>query len=139
MRVRPRRRGYAMVAVVAFVLIFLGLWTVAARQIDTMLRIEQARSNRIKREGPQGNLPALRALAQAIEAFNWGYPPPNDPSHPSPACPCYRTVTVDGTEFAIEFAVNPDDPTDWTVTVSTMVDPGMPPLDPSQFEASPSM
>lgn len=128
MRPRPRRRGYAMVAVVAFVLVFLGLWTVAARQISSMLRIEQARAKRIARDAAA--LPARKALAQALAALESGYPPAN---------PYTCLVTVDSTEFAVTYTINPDteDPTDWLVTASTTVDPGLPALDPGEFKASP--
>lgn len=120
MRVRPRRRGYAMVAVVAFVLIFLGLWTVAARQINTMLRVEQARHNRILAD--QANLAARQALAQALAALGSGYPP---------SSPYYCRY---GSDFEIAFT-NPDpaDYTAWTVTVSPSPDLSLPALDPFLF------
>jgi hypothetical protein len=128
MRLRPRRRGYAMVAVVVFVLVFLGLWTIAARQISSMLRVEQARAKRIARDAAA--LPSRQALAQALAALESGYPPTN---------PYVCLVTVGPTEFAVTFTINPatEDPTDWLVTASTTTDPGLPALDPSQFEPSP--
>ncbi len=130
MRVRPRRRGFAMVAVVVFVLIFLGLWTVAARQISSMLRVEQARARRIARDAAA--LPSRKALALALAALESGYPPSN---------PYVCFVMVDSTEFAVTYAINPatEDPTDWIVTASTIVDPGLPALDPAQFGATPPM
>jgi hypothetical protein len=128
MRIRRRRRGYAMVAVVMFVLVFLGLWTVAARQISSMLRVEQARAKRIARDAAA--LPSRQALAQALAALESGFPPTN---------PYVCLVTVGSTEFAVTFVINPDteDPTDWLVTASTITDPGLPVLDASQFEPSP--
>jgi hypothetical protein len=119
-----------MVAVVVFVLGFLGLWTVAARQISSMLRVEQARARRIARDA--AGLPARKALAQALAALELGYPPAN---------PYVCQVTIDGTEFAVTYTINPttEDPTDWLVTASTITDPGLPALDPSQFEANPPM
>ena len=129
MRVRPRRRGFAMVAVVVFVLVFLGLWTVAARQISSMLRVEQARAKRVGATSPHC---PRKALAQALAALESGYPPAN---------PYTCLVTVDSTEFAVTYTINPDteDPTDWLVTASTITDPGLPALDPSQFEPTPPM
>ena len=130
MRVRPRRRGYAMVAVVVFVLGFLGLWTVAARQISSMLRVEQARAKRIARDAAA--LASRQALAQALAALESGYPPAN---------PYVCLVMAGGTEFAITYQINPDteDPTDWLVSASTTTDPGLPALDPAEFEATPPM
>lgn len=117
-----------MVAVVVFVLGFLGLWTVAARQISSMLRIEQARVKRIARDAAA--LPARKALARALAALESGYPPSNN---------YVCQVTIDSTEFALTFAINPDteDPTDWIVTASTITDPGLPALDPGEFEPAP--
>jgi hypothetical protein len=128
MRVRPRRRGYAMVIVVVFVLGFLGLWTVAARQIGSMLRVEQARAKRIARDAAA--LASRQALAQAMAALEIGYPPMN---------PYTCLVMAGSTEFAVTFQIDPDtgDPADWLVTASTTIDPGLPALDPAQFEAVP--
>ncbi len=130
MTVRPRRRGYAMVAVVVFVIGFLGLWTVAARQISSMLRVEQARARRIARDAAA--LTSRQALAQALAALESGYPPTN---------PYVCLVTAGGTEFAVTYQINPEteDPTDWLVSASTTVDPGLPALDPADFEAGPPM
>ena len=130
MRVRPRRRGYALVAVVVFVLGFLGLWTVAARQISSMLRVEQARAKRIARDAAA--LPSRQALARALYALESGYPP---------SSPYTCVVLAGSTEFAVTFQIDPDtgDPSDWIVTASTTVDPGLPALDPAQFEATPPM
>ena len=117
-----------MVAVVVFIVVFLGLWTLAARQISSMLRVEQARARRIARDAAA--LPARRALAKALAALESGYPPTN---------PYTCFVAIDATEFALTFTINPDteDPTDWLVVASTITDPGLPALDPAHFEATP--
>jgi Tfp pilus assembly protein PilV len=119
-----------MVAVVVFVIGFLGLWTVAARQISSMLRVEQARAKRIARDAAA--LASRQALAQALAALESGYPPAN---------PYVCLVTAGSTEFAVTYQINPDseDPSDWLVTASTTVDPGLPALDPAEFEATPPM
>jgi hypothetical protein len=119
-----------MVAVVVFVIGFLGLWTVAARQISSMLRVEQARAKRIARDAAA--LPSRQALARALAALESGYPPAN---------PYVCLVTAGGTEFAITYQINPatEDPTDWLVTASTTTDPGLSALDPAEFEAAPPM
>jgi hypothetical protein len=72
MNPRPRRRGYAMVAVVVFVMLFLGLWGLAARQIGSLLRIEQARANRVQADSK--GLPRMRVLAKAVAALEVAFP-----------------------------------------------------------------
>jgi Tfp pilus assembly protein PilV len=72
MNPRPRRRGYAMVAVVVFVMLFLGLWGLAARQIGSLLRIEQARANRVQADSK--GLPRMRVLAKALAALEVAFP-----------------------------------------------------------------
>ena len=41
---RRKRPGYAMIMVVLFLLLFLGLWGQAARQIGSLIRTEEART-----------------------------------------------------------------------------------------------
>src|SRR5437868_2197773 len=76
MRTRPRyRRGYSMILVVLFLVVFLGIWGQAARQVGSMLRIEQARAQRIRRDAAR--LPAEEGLAKALAALESGFPPTN--------------------------------------------------------------
>jgi hypothetical protein len=126
----PQRRGYAMVAVLIFVILFLGLWSIAAQGVSSLLRVEQARARRVARDA--NYLPHRKALAQAAAAFQLGYPPTN---------PYECQVVVDGAAYALTFTIDPsgNDPTAWLVTTSQPADPGLPPLDPSQFPASPPM
>jgi hypothetical protein len=73
MKPSPRRRGQVLILVLLLMVLFMGLWGMAARQIGTMLRIEQARANRIPRTPDPS--PAMSALAQALAALEVGYPP----------------------------------------------------------------
>ena len=128
---RPRnRRGYAMVLVVLFVVLFLGLWGQAARQIGSMIRIEEARAHRVRRDAAR--LPIEAALARALAALELGFPP-------SPLYTCGIT-TSDGAAFAATFRQDPERPDEWIVSVEPTSEgllPPLPPLDPAQFAAAP--
>jgi hypothetical protein len=127
MRPRPQRRGYAMVVVVMFVILFLGLWSLAARQVSSLLRVEQARAHRVARDVT--NLPARRALAQALAALQVGYPPRN---------PYNCQVSIDGNPFTLTFTIDPssNDPHAWEVKAATSTDTSLP-LDPALFTQDP--
>jgi hypothetical protein len=128
MRPRPRRSGYAMVVVVMFVILFLGLWSLAARQVSSLLRVEQARANRVSRDVT--NLPACRALAKALAALQVGYPPTN---------PYVCQVSIDGNAFALTFTIDTslNDNHAWEVQAATTNDTSPPVLNPSQFGPTP--
>jgi hypothetical protein len=128
MRPRPQRRGYAMVVVVMFVILFLGLWSLAARQVSSLLRVEQARAHRVARDVT--NLPARRALAQALAALQVGYPPRN---------PYVCQVSIDGNPFTLTFAIDTssNDTHAWEVQAATNTDTSLPTLAPSQFGPTP--
>jgi hypothetical protein len=125
---RPPRRGYAMVAVVLFVMLFLGLWGVAARQLGSMLRIEQARVRRVQRD--LDDLGATQALAKALAALEIGFPK---------TTPYTCRVDVGGIYFALTFTRNPDgsDLTAWSVQATPTTDLTAPILDLGQFQSTP--
>jgi hypothetical protein len=125
---RAPRRGYAMVAVVLFVMLFLGLWGVAGRQLGSMLRIEQARARRVQRD--LDGLGATQALAKALAALEVGFPR---------TTPYTCRVNVGGTDFALTFTRNPDgsDPTAWSLQATPTTDLTAPTLDPGQFQPTP--
>jgi hypothetical protein len=58
------RRGYALLLVVVFITIFLGMLGIAWRQVAAMLRIEKAVE--LRREGDEGS---VRVLAQAMQVM----------------------------------------------------------------------
>jgi hypothetical protein len=128
MKSSTRRRGYALVVVLLFLTLFMGLWGIAARQIGTMLRIEQARARQAKSD--TAALPAMAALAQALAALEVGYPP----SSP-------YVVGVGSTDFTVTYTmVGASDPSSsWSVQVAPAssllppTDPNHPTLDPQQF------
>lgn len=125
---RPRnRRGYAMVLVVLFVVLFLGLWGQAARQIGSTIRIEEARARRVRRDAAR--LPAEVALSQALAALELGFPP-------SPSYTC-RISTPDGSTYAATFLRDPQRPDEWVASVEPTSDDSLSTFDPTQFAAAP--
>jgi hypothetical protein len=117
-----RRRGYALVVVLLFLTLFMGLWGIAARQIGTMLRIEQARARQARRNADA--LPAMSVLAQGLAALEVGYPPTTP-----------YVVDVVGTGYTLTYIRDSSSTTDWLVQV-TPTDPNNPML-PQQFNCSP--
>jgi hypothetical protein len=78
----PNRRGYALLLVVAFTMLFVMLTGVAWRQMSSVVRNFSVRTDRIQRD--QG---ALQALAHALRRLENGVPPADDYS-------CYDTIQV---------------------------------------------
>ena len=127
MRVRRcHRRGFALVLVLVFVTLILALWGVATRHTASMLRIEQARASRAKRDAAR--LPALTALAAGAAALEVGFPPTS---------PYVGTVLAsDGEPYQVRFVADPDASGGWTVSVA----PGWsdaPTLDAGAFRPRP--
>jgi hypothetical protein len=128
MKTSTGRRGYALVMVLLFLTLFMGLWGIAGRQIGTMLRIEQARVRQANSDAVA--LPAMSALAQGLAALEVGYPP----SSP-------YVVVVGNTGFTLAYTlVGSSDPTStWSVQVAPNssllppTDPNHPLLDTHQF------
>ena len=80
----PRRRGYALVLVVVFSVLFFTLVGVAWRQTSSVVRIFTVRTNQLLRD--RG---ATQALADALHALDVGKPP-GDPD----VYQCYDTVQI---------------------------------------------
>jgi hypothetical protein len=124
----PRRRGYALIAVILFVTLYLGLWSVAARQVSILLRIEQARANRIALDATA--VPALEALAQGLAALEVGYPPANPYVVGTSGSGFTLVYTrLEGGNWSVQALPSADapDPTD----------PAHATLDPTQFQPTP--
>ena len=122
-RRRKSRSGYAMVLVLVFVVLFLGLWSIAARQVGSMLRIEQARAGRVSRDAER--LPAATVLAQALASLETGYPP-------SSPYTC-SLLAANGNLFAITFTRDLTTTDQWIVSVAPTSDETLPPLNCAQF------
>jgi hypothetical protein len=112
--------------VVLFMVLFLGMWSLAARQIGTMLRIEQGRARRVQRD--LDVLPVKTALAQALAALEGGYPP---------SSPYTCGVPVNGDTYAVTFERDAGQPDEWTIQAAPAIEEGVPLLDPAQFAATP--
>jgi Tfp pilus assembly protein PilX len=70
MRRSPQRRGYALVLVVVFSVLFFTLVGVAWRQMSSVVRIFTVRTNQLLRD--RG---ATQALADGLHALDVGQPP----------------------------------------------------------------
>ena len=88
---RPARRGYAMVIVLVFIVLFFSLWSVAYRQTAAALRAESVQSNRVRRD--EGT---TQALARGLALLETGVPPSN---------PYVRGVTVNTSTGSRRFTV----------------------------------
>ena len=110
-----------MILVVLFLVLFLGLWGQVARQIGSMIRIEEARARRVRRDAAR--LPAEAVLAQALAILEVGYPPSSS----------YR-CSVQG--FAITFEQDSVNKDEWNLTVSPTSET-LTPLNSANFVATP--
>ena len=140
-RTRPGRPagGYAMVLVVLFMVLFLGLWGQAARQIGSMIRIEEARDRRVRRDADR--LLVQAALARGLAALEQGYPPADPFTCVVEIRPADADYRRDPSEpavlFALTYARETEDPAVWTVAADATAPAGLPPLDPSSFKDAP--
>ncbi len=100
-RKRSNRRGYAMMLVLAFLVLFLAMLGAAWRQAGSIVRIETLRSVQARRDGG-----AMLAAVKGIHYLE---------DTPSPSSP--QVFIVDGfsNTFTVTFTQDPDDPTLWTV------------------------
>jgi hypothetical protein len=117
------RRGYAMIMVILFLVLFLGLWSQATGQIASMIRIEEARQRRVQRD--TARLPASTSLARAIAALEVGFPPSTPYS-------CTATAS-DGTALILTFERAEDNPDEWIVSAVPGSSVALPQFDPEQF------
>ena len=95
------RRGYALLLVIVFLVLFLAMLGTAWRQVASVLRVETVRAVQTRRD--QG---CLLAAVQGIHYLEETATP--DPS---------RVFTIDGfaTTFTVTFTQDPVYPTRWTV------------------------
>lgn len=123
------RRGYAMIMVILFLVLFMGLWGQATSQIASMIRIEEARMRRVKKDATL--YPAANSLARGFAALEVGFPP----STPY-AC---TLVASDGTPMILTFERDADNTDEWVVSAVPGSDGSLPAFDPAQFAtATPS-
>jgi len=99
MRSRSDRRGYALLLVIIFVVLFLAMLGVVWRQTASVLRVETLRAIQARRD--QG---CLLAAVQGIHYLE---------QNTTPTSP--QTFTVNGRFFTVTFLQDPVDATKWTV------------------------
>jgi Tfp pilus assembly protein PilX len=104
--VTTRRRGYALMLVLVFLVLFLMFLGVAYRQVGLLLRVESVRTLRTHRDEA-----ATRALARAMSLLETGLPPANPYTCrvviDTPSGPCPLTVTFtsdDGSTWLVRSA-----------------------------------
>lgn len=85
----PHRRGYALIMVAIFCVLFVTIMGVAWRHLASTIRTFHARSNQIYQD--QG---AIMALAEAMRALEVGPPPFTPPDSNTYTCYCVETVPV---------------------------------------------
>lgn len=95
MKRKHHRPGYAMLLVLAFLVIFFALLSLAGSQLAALVRAETVRSNESQRD-----LGSVPALARALTLLETGYPPSN---------PYVCGATID----------TPTGPSQYTVTFSS--------------------
>ena len=114
----PNRRGYALVMVLLFNVLFLMLLGVAYRQMASALRIATARTEQVQRD--EG---VVSALARAMRMLETGRPPIGSAS----SYQCY--TTIGSGFFLLTFTPGTDPSVEaWSVTVvaQSQAPPGVP-------------
>ena len=123
---RPARRGYAMVLVLMFIVLFLALLGVVYRDLSGSLRIESLHALEQRRD--EGT---IAALARALALLESGLPPAN---------PYACSVTIDTSAgpqaFTVAFAS--EDGVTWQVQSSPTVAGQTAPPMPAYFGAPPA-
>jgi len=116
-----RRRGYALVTVMIFLVLMLTLMGVARRHLASVLRVEQSR---VQAEHRDEGL--MHALAQAMQLLETGRPP----SSPY-VCSTIVTTSLGAESFRVIF--NRSSPDHWTVRVTPTPTGQNPPPMPTTF------
>jgi len=97
---RSARRGYALLLVIVFLVLFLAMLGTAWRQVASVLRVETARKVQTQRD--QGCLLAAIWGMHELEAAGTA----TSPSYSLP---------IDGKSYTVTFTQDPVDLTIWTV------------------------
>jgi hypothetical protein len=121
---RSRRPGYAMILVLFFSVLFLGLVGIAYRELCTAIRLQSLRAAQADRD--EG---AIQALARGLYLLETGLPPSN---------PYVCATTVDTSSGAHEYTVTfaSQGGTSWTVSVTPTLPGDTPQAMPATFATS---
>ena len=125
LRRRRPRRGYALVLVLIFVILFLALMGVAWSRVGSVLRVATARAVQAHRD--QGSLPAL---ARAMHLLETGLPPI------SPYV-CGVTLNVSGVPVSYTVTFTAEGQTGWAVHAAVTQATENPTPMPSTFATIP--
>lgn len=121
MRRAPVRRGYAMMLVLVFILLFLSLLGVAYRQATAALRIETAYAQQVQRD--EGS---VHAVARGVMLLETGLPP----SSPY-VCGVTIATSTGPRSFTVTFTSQGG--TNWSVSAAPTQSGETPPAMPSTF------
>jgi hypothetical protein len=125
MKSTPPRSGYAMLLVIAFLVLFLSLLSLAYSQMATALRAEAAHAQQVRRD--EGS---IHALARALALLETGFPP-SDPY----VCGVTINTSRGASSFTITFAS--EGANSWSVHSAPTGAIENPPPMPSTFAPQP--
>lgn len=127
------RRGYALLLVSVFIVIFLAMLGVAWRYVASMLRVEQMID--IQRRGDEGSVAAISIGMQVLESrLYWDSTAgvakikQNDGAYRLPSdaplrCKYYCTTASSPGWYAVQFTAQATDGTSWKVEASPLDNP----------------
>jgi hypothetical protein len=132
-RCLPKRRGYALVMVLLFNVLFLMLLGVAWRQMASVIRIATVREQQVRRD--EGSLRVLAIAMQVLETRLCTYngvakikmPDGNyypEDSGAGAVFPCKKYSTDTAKWYQVLFTRTKDDGTEWRVDVAVSTPAG---------------
>ena len=123
---RRARRGYAMMLVLVFMVLFLSMLGVAYRHVGAALRIETVHAAQTSRD--EGS---IQAIARALTLLETGLPPGSPYT-------CGVTLSTSAGACAITVTFTQESPTNWSVHAAPTKSGESPPPMPSTFASSPT-
>ena len=135
-----KRRGYALMIVFVFVMLFLGLMGIAWRQVASVLRIERAVE--VRKRCDEGSVRVLAMAMQVLETrLRWNtadstaqiliadddYRSPSDPAF---SCKKYFNASLDSSKpdwryYLVTFTPQSTDGKQWSVSVVVSTETGV--------------
>jgi hypothetical protein len=117
----PNRKGYAMLLVLAFAVLFFSILAMACSQLSSSILAETSRIRQTERD--EGS---VRAVARALALLETGYPPTNPYS-----CGVSIDTSTGSRPFTVTFVLN--EPQNWSVTAAPAESGENPPAMPLVF------
>lgn len=122
-----QRRGFAMMLVLVFIVLFMAMLGIACRQTASALRIETVRMAQIERD--QGS---VHAVARGLALLETGFPPTNPYS-----CAVEISTSIGLRSFTVTFASEVDG--NWLVKSTPTLEGELLDPMPSMFLPPPEM